>query len=348
MKARLIDAAAFVIGTIPAFMLGGLTGDVPWPVRLALSLVSPGYVVGLPLCYLVGAIGLFSFRFFFLVAVLANGLIFALASYLIRNALKGQRPARLALSLGMGSWITWGVVWGVNAMRAEPPPAPVNLASPLAGRWEGVLHAPRGDCPITLVCHPRADSTLDGYLYVRGGDMGPFENGVYARDSLHFGIIGFEYSAHFDGTAMAMVASVARSSDRAELRFVSADTSRPAPASVDLASPLAGRWDGMLHAPSGDRPITLVYHPRTDGTLEGYFYSGGAELGRLWDGGWSGDSLHFRLERIPYRAHFDRTTMALEWSIEGNSRSMELRFVGADTSRPARPQPNRFMGQLPH
>ena len=65
MKSRLIDAAAFIIGVIAAFMQGGGVADFAWPVRLALSLLGPGYLVGLPLLYLVSAIGLGSFGFFF-------------------------------------------------------------------------------------------------------------------------------------------------------------------------------------------------------------------------------------------------------------------------------------------
>jgi hypothetical protein len=228
MKSRLIDAAAFVIGGIAAFMQGGATADFPWPIRLALSLLCPGYIVGFPLLFLVGAIGLGSLSFFFLVGMLVNGLIFGLASYLIRKAMNGQRVARLALAVGMGVWITWGAVNTISAWPRPDHPAPVDLSSPLAGRWNGVLHAQRGDRSIVLVCHPRADSTLDGYLYVHGGDMGPFENGVYARDSLRFEIVGFDYRAHFDHSKMAMVITVSGKRSEAELRFASADTTRPA------------------------------------------------------------------------------------------------------------------------
>jgi hypothetical protein len=334
MKSRLIDAAAFVIGAILAFMQGGAATDYPW-LTVAHTILCPGYVVGLPLFFLVGAIGLASFGFFFFLSILVNGLIFGLASYLIRNALKGQRAARLALALGMGVWITWGVVWTVQAW--PKPPAPVILASPLAGRWNGVLHAPRGDRSMVLVCHPRADSTLDGYLYVHGWDMGPFENGVYARDSLHFEIVGYNYSAHFDSTAMAMVVTVSGMSNEAEFRFASADTSRPAPAPVDFASPLAGRWDGVLRVQRGDIPAVLICHPRTDTVLDGYLYITGMDVGRLEQGIWAPDSLHFEVERFQYSARFDSTTMAVARSGNGLSQTMALRYVGADTTRPAIP-----------
>jgi len=334
MKSRLIDAAAFVIGVIAAFTQGGAADNFAWPIRLALSLLCPGYFVGLPLFFLVSAIGLGSIGFFFLVGILVNGLIFGLASYLIRKAIEGQRVARIALTIGMGVWITWGAVYAISSLPR--PAAPVDFSSPLAGRWNGVLHARRGDRSIVLVCHPRADSTLDGYLYVHGWDMGPFENGVYARDSLHFEIVGYNYSAHFDHTKMAMVVTVSGKSNGAELRFVSADTTRPTPAPVDLASPLAGRWDGMLLARNGDHPVVLICHPHTDQVLDGYLYITGRDMGRFVDGVWAADSLHFMIEGFRYSAHFDSTTMAIERSGKGMNQSMALRFVGADTTRPAR------------
>ena len=336
MKSRLIDAAAFVIGAIAAYVQGGPTADFPWPIRLALSLLCPGYIVGFPLAFLLGAIGLGSLSFFFLVGILVNGLIFGLASYLIRMAMKGQRVARRALAIGMGVWVTWGAVFAISFWPwPGPRPAPINFSSPLAGRWNGVLHAPLGDRSIVLVCHPRADSTLDGYLYVHGWDKGPFENGVYARDSLNFQIVGFDYSAHFDNSKMAMVVTVARKSNVAELRFVSADTTRPAPAPVDLASPPAGRWDGVLAVRSGGYPVVLICHPRTDQTLDGYLYITGMDMGLLKEGVWAADSLHFEIEGFRYNAHFDSTRMAMGRSGKGMNQSIALRFVGADTTRPA-------------
>ena len=334
MKSRLIDAAAFVIGVIAAFMQGG---DFAWPIRLALSLLGPGYFVGLPLSFLVSAIGLGSMGFFFLVGILVNGLIFGLASYLIRKTMKGQRVARIALAVGMGVWITWGAVYAFSSWPWPDHIAPVDLSSPLAGRWKGVLHAERGDPSIVLVCHPHADSTLDGYLYVHGWDMGPFENGVYARDSLHFGAIGSDYSAHFDNTKMAMVITISGKSDEAEFRFVSADTSRPAPAPVDHASPLAGRWDGVLPARTRDYPVVLICHPRTDQTLDGYLYLNGMDVGRFEEGVWAADSLHFEIEGFRYSAHLDSTTMTMQRTGKGLNHSIALRFVGADTTRLAIP-----------
>jgi hypothetical protein len=343
VKSRLIDAAAFAIGMVPAFLVGWHTDDFPWLLRLAMGVLSPGYFLGIPALWLMGAIGLSSIGFFFFVSIVVNGQIGWLTSYLVRNSLRGQRAARVALGLGIGVWMTWAIVYSVQAWPRPERIAPLAVASPLAGRWDGVLHGTRGDRHVTLVCHPRADSTLGGYLYVHGWDMGPFDEGTYAGDSLAISIVGYEYHAHVHGTSMDMRVDVGRMSNAAELQFVSADTSRPARANVDLGSPLAGRWDGVLHAPSMDRAIALVFQPRTDGTLEGYFYSNGAELGRLQDGDWAADSLQFRLERIPYKAYFNSTTMSMTWVIEGTPRTIELHRESADTTRLWKPQPNRYI-----
>ena len=335
MKARLIDAGGFVIGVIAACMQGGFVDEFPWPIRLALSLLAPGYFAGLPLVYLAGALGLGSLSFFFIVGTLVNGLIFGLAAHLIRKAMQGQRVSRIALAIFMGVWIAGGAVYVIKAWPWPEHLAPVDLSSPLAGRWKGVYHGQRGDRSIVLICHPRADSTLDGYLYIHDWDMGSLENGVYVRDSLHFEIIGSDYNAHFNHGEMAMVSTGGGMSDRAELRFVSADTSRPAPAPVDLASPLAGRWEGVLPVRSGNRPVVLICHPHTDQALDGYLYITGMDMGQFVEGVWAADSLHFEIEEFQYRAHFDRTTMTMARSGKGINQSIALRFVGADTTRPA-------------
>lgn len=345
MKSRLIDAAAFAIGLIPAYLAAGRVDEFPWMLRLVFTVLSPGYFVGIPFVQIIGMIGLFSFGFFFFVAIVVNGLIYGLVSYLARNALKGRRAARLVLGLGMGIWITWGAVYTVQAWPWPERFAPVVLASPLTGRWEGVFHGMRGDRHVTLVCHPRADSTLDGYLYIHGHDLGSFDEATYAGDSIFISIIGTEYRARFEGSRMNMTASSGGHSQAAELQFVSADTTRPGRAPIDHETPLFGRWDGVYHGPAGrDHPITLVFQPRTDGTLQLYFYSSGNENQGVWNESWSADSVQFRLGRIPYRARFDDTAMALEWVIEGNTRSMELSRASSDTTRLYRPKPNQWIG----
>ena len=58
-------------------------------------------------------------------------------------------------------------------------------------------------------------------------DMGRFEEGVWAADSLHFEIQGFRYRAHFDTTTMSMERSGKGMNQSIALRFVGADTTKP-------------------------------------------------------------------------------------------------------------------------
>ena len=142
MKSRLIDAAAFVIGAIAAFMQGGAMGDSPWPIRLALTILGPGYFVGFPLVFLVGAIGLASLGFFFLVSILVNGLIFGLTSYLIQKVhqeASGRPESPWPLAWASGS--PGAPRYTISSWPWPEHVAPVDLSSPLAGRWKGVLHS---------------------------------------------------------------------------------------------------------------------------------------------------------------------------------------------------------------
>ena len=149
--------------------------------------------------------------------------------------------------------------------------------------------------------------------------MGPFENGVYARDSLHFEITSDDYSAHFDHAQDGHGDQGLGHEQWAELRFVSADTTRPAPAPVDLASPLAGRWDGVLLGPERRTvPCVLICHPHTDQVLDGYLYiyrhgHGAVRAGCL--GRRLAPTSGSQLRR--YSAHFDGTTMIMERSGRG-------------------------------
>ena len=134
-----------------------------------------------------------------------------------------------------------------------------------------------------------------------------------------------------------MVTTVSGMSHQAELQFVSADTSRPAPAAVDLTSPPAGRWDGVLTTARGGYPVVLVCQPHADQVLDGYLYIPGMGMGRFQGGTWAAESLHFQIDNFRYNARFDSTTMAVERLGRGLDQTMALRFVGPDTTRPEIP-----------
>jgi len=328
MKSRIIDAAAFTTGAILVFLQGGPSGDWPWPLRLTLSLSSPGFLIGVPLLWLLGTTGLTSIGFFFLVVMLVNGVIFWLVAYLVRNARHGRRVALVALVLGLGAWTTWAAVTMVQAWPRPEVLAPVVLDSPFAGRWDGDER--KAHCHITLVFHPRADSTLDGYFYINDYEMQAPENGHWSSKSLHFEHFSDDYNGHLDGRSLTMVVPVWGGRDTTLLHFVSADTSRPARATLVAAGP-TGRWEGVFHAPTGDRAAVLIFRARTDGKLLGSFTANGAELGPLF-GSWWGDTLHFSAAQTSYRARFDSTTMAVQSTTNERDRSIELRFVSHDTS----------------
>jgi hypothetical protein len=231
LKLRPIDVVAFVVGAIIGAVMGSFPQGLPLPAQLVLSFLAPGAVLGLPLAGMIlvpmgwnnpafGPIVISTFA-------VTNGLCFGLVSYLTRLAVNGKRATFLPVVLGLGVWMAWFVpMWVSNWPTPEPPPMPVDLASPLAGRWEGVTHGARGDAPITLICHPRTDGTLDGFLYASGALMGPLEEGTFAGDSLRFDVGSFQQRGRRDGTQMAIEMTVSGMKQEMELRFVSADTAR--------------------------------------------------------------------------------------------------------------------------
>ena len=155
-----------------------------------------------------------------------NGLLYALCWHLGRIAQTGRRAAQRTLIAGGGVWVAWCAWWCILSFKPEPPPAPVDLASPLTGRWQGVTHGERGDRPVVLICYPRTDGTLDGLYYINGELMGPIEEGTHAGDSIQFNSPGFHHYGRRDGARMTIEWRVGHRSSRTELEFVSADTAR--------------------------------------------------------------------------------------------------------------------------
>jgi len=223
VKSRLIDAAAFVIGGIPPFLLSG-TAEFPVPFRIILLILSaPLSLVAAPIGFLFGAIGLLSFGFLPFISIVANGMMFLLISHVVRRALIGGKPARITLAIAMAAWTTWGVMLTVQAWsEREPPPPRVVLASPLAGRWGGQLNF----YAKTLILHPREDKTLEGFLYTDGALSGQLWNGAWTEDSLRFWLGRIPYRAHYDSTSMVLQWVIEGTPRSMELHRASGDTTR--------------------------------------------------------------------------------------------------------------------------
>ncbi len=234
---RFGDVAAFVIGATVGCVMFSFSSDIPGPVAWALFFLSPGWLVA------VLALGMFnvgvltpgSFLSFLLTTAVFNGLIYGLAWHLTRLAVEGRRRLLVPVVLGAGFWISWFVHLTVENWSPEPPLAPVDLTSPLAGRWVGVIHGHTRDVPVTLILHPRTDGTLHGFQCNRREYVERFDEGAHAGDSLRYDIISFQQRGRRDGTAMTIESSVGRTKQMWELRFVSADTGR-----VGLPDSVAG------------------------------------------------------------------------------------------------------------
>jgi len=100
------------------------------------------------------------------------------------------------------------------------------------------------------------------------------------------------------------------------------------------AAPLAGRWEGPFHGGKGDQPVTLVLRPGAGGSLTGYFYLSGDLVGRLEDGTFTDDSLHFTVMKFACRAQRASDALSVEVSVpHGTSHTIALRLVSPDTTR---------------
>jgi len=221
-------AIAFLLGAAVAIVMIYPTG-LPAPLTTLLMCLCPGYWVGIPLLGLIGPMRLDLGAILWVLlasSALMNGLLYALCWYLGRIARTGKRAAQRVLMVGGGVWVALCAWHTIEIWKPEPPPAPVDLASPLTGRWEGVAHGERGDRAVILICYPRTDGTLDGLYYANGELIGPIEEGTHAGDSIQFKTPAFQRHGRRDGTKMTLEARVGRWSSRTELEFVSADTAR--------------------------------------------------------------------------------------------------------------------------
>jgi cyanophycinase len=101
------------------------------------------------------------------------------------------------------------------------------------GTWAGVFHGGRGDQAITLVCRPSGADSLAGSLYMNGEEVGPVENGRVRGDSIQFQVLSYRFRGARDGDEIAFQLIVLHGpTHEFEVRFMSPDTTGPAPSSV--------------------------------------------------------------------------------------------------------------------
>ena len=109
-------------------------------------------------------------------------------------------------------------------------------ASPLAGRWEGVFHAARGDRPLVLICRPATDGKLGGALYMSGDLVGPLEDGVVAGDSLRFRVMNYSFRGRRENDRIQLSLAIAHgATHQISFQYAGGDTSSPAPSAAASA-----------------------------------------------------------------------------------------------------------------
>ena len=233
MRPRLSDVVAFVVGATIAIVMslfydtGSFYDDAPVFPSIVLRFLCPGFLLGSPLAApFTSGMGLDGLGFTILVMALVNGLLFGLAWYFGGIAAKGSRVAVLVIVLAVGLWTVVYARWCGKHWPKHVPVMPVDFSSPLAGRWEGVIHGARRDVPVILVCHPRTDGTLDGTFYEAGHMSGRFYRGGFVGDSVYFDAGGWEHRGHRDGMQMTFESWTVGRNEMMEVRFVSADTTR--------------------------------------------------------------------------------------------------------------------------
>jgi hypothetical protein len=104
-------------------------------------------------------------------------------------------------------------------------------------------------------------------------------------------------------------------------------------APVDLKSPRVG----VIHGERGDAAVTVILHPRIDGTLDGYQCTGPQYVERFDKGTYSGDSISYDIISFQQRGRRVGTTLMIESAVGRSRQLWELRFASADTGRTALP-----------
>jgi hypothetical protein len=226
---RRSDLIACVAGVFLPLVMFFASSIVPIPFEVVLAWLVPGFMLGLSVVFgnAAGTAGpaIQDLGWVILTLAAVNGLLYALVWYFGRVGLKGSRVALAVVVIAVGIWTAWYArSMVINTGYTEAPPMPVNLDSPLAGRWEGVVHGTTRDVPYILIFHPRTDGRLDGLQYMNGLFMGELR-GMYVRDSVYFSASGTVSRGRRTGDSLTLH-TMHRYTQREDLRFVTADTTR--------------------------------------------------------------------------------------------------------------------------
>lgn len=106
---------------------------------------------------------------------------------------------------------------------------------------------------------------------------------------------------------------------------------------------LRGEWSGPIALDAGTRTLALVFRV-TDSTLAGTVYSDGATLGEMENVALSGNTVHFKLDRLDFTGVIEATTMKVALIVyNGSTRNLTLKKVataGGDSSNKGQKPPD--------
>jgi hypothetical protein len=125
--------------------------------------------------------------------------------------------------------------------------------------------------------------------------------------------------------------------------FVAAMIATPAIAlrSVSRAE-LNGEWTGPIALDAGTQMLALVFRA-TDSTLAGTVYSDGDKFGEMDNPSLSGNTVHFKLDRLDFTGVIEATTMKVSLIVyNGSTRHLTLKktpVAGGDSSSTTRKPP---------
>ena len=105
---------------------------------------------------------------------------------------------------------------------------------------------------------------------------------------------------------------------------------------------LDGEWTGPIALDAGTQMLALVFRA-TDSTLAGAVFSDGAKFGEMENPSLSGNTVHFKLDRLDFSGVIEATTMKVSLIVyNGSTRHLTLKKTPAaagDSSSATRKPP---------